>query len=569
MQWVVLFLICAVASTLACLTVGCLARLLSLAPWAGLRKWIVIFSAFLLILPVAWLIITAVYFPDDYQDLWHIVVNDYRELPTYTLLLVVPAAVGGVFFLAALVGGFLPEPLIPYEPRAAYWSLRGLIGWLGLMTGLAIVALVWQDIALQASLREQQAEAESVARQLAPEAVAEADNAAVHYQRVVDMMDGINKWRDEGDYDDLVERLLKCDVEDEKFEEYFQRLKPMFDELRLAAKCSECRFDEKYVPLHIIDGMDARYALVTAMQLARQMSNYRACQGRPAEAVEHLELIRRYVVHLGNDPRAREGVFYYWCEGWIRQGVEHLVTHSEELPAKDLRRLISTDSLPAETIYREGIQWHAAAIQRHLVNIYIGAEFERDGFRFDEAFGDRNKRKLPRWLLLAGMRTTTQRDEMAALEATFPFIVRPEDDGAWEPHWDEATPSGNLVSRALSISYLPHWVDRSETDRRLTNIAVAAALYRQDEGKWPESLDVLAPKYLAEIPRPAEGEEPFRVKSIDGGLMVYSADLDKLFGKFEDKEGWWQEVAEGATHYGDCLFLGRARHRLIEFERFW
>ena len=568
MQWIVLFLVSSAAATLACLVVACLARVLSLIPWAGVRKWVVILFALMLAVLVAWIATTAYYFPDSYHDLWRMIVDDYRALPSFTLLLIVPAATAAAFYLGALVSGFRPEPLVPYEPRAANWSLRGLAAWFALMAGVLSVALVVQNFELRQDLREQQAEAEGVARKLAPASADAADNAAVHYQRVVDMMDEINKWREEGPYDDLTEQLLKCDIEDDAVAEYFRRLEPMFAELRLAAKCNRCRFDDKYVPLHIIDGMEARYSIITAMQLVRQLSNYRACQGRPAEAIECLELIRRFVGHLDDDPRAREGVFYYWCESWIRQGVEHLSAHGEELPPEVLRRLVATEPLPTEKIYREGIQWHAAAIEQHLVNVYSGAEFERKDFRFDEAFGRDRDKRMPRWLLLAAMRATTQRDELAALRATFPFIERPKDDAAWEPRWEEASPSGNLVSGALSISYLPYWVDRAESNRRLTNIAVAATLYRQDEGQWPESLEALVPKYLEKVLPPAEGEEPFRVKATDGGMMVYSADLDGEFKKFEDKPAWWESAGE-FVHSGYSLFLGRARERLIEFEPGW
>lgn len=62
MQWVVLFFISAAAATLACLSAALLARALSFLPWAGLRKWLVILCVLALVLPVAWLVIVAVYF---------------------------------------------------------------------------------------------------------------------------------------------------------------------------------------------------------------------------------------------------------------------------------------------------------------------------------------------------------------------------------------------------------------------------------------------------------------------------------------------------------------------------
>jgi hypothetical protein len=339
----------------------------------------------------------------------------------------------------------------------------------------------------------------------------------------------------------------------------------MFAELRQAAELTQCGFDDKYLPVYVIDAMETRYRLLSALRMVRQLADYRVCQGRPADAVACLEQIRRYEEHMKADPRACEPTFYYWLESSIRQGVEHISAHSEGLPAEDMRRLITARALPTEEIYRDGIKWHAAAIQQHLFNCYSGAEYERPEFQFEQAFGDREKRQLPRWLWLAGMRLTSARDDLDAVRALFPFTADPHGDAAWKPHWDDVSPQGTLVSSAQSISYMPYWADRGEANRRLTNIGVAAALYRQDEGEWPESLDVLAPKYLDEILPPSDGEKPFRVKVIEGGMMVYSAELDDEFEKFEDEQAWWERASD-FVQMGYSMFLGQARERLIEFE---
>jgi hypothetical protein len=163
------------------------------------------------------------------------------------------------------------------------------------------------------------------------------------------------------------------------------------------------------------------------------------------------------------------------------------------------------------------------------------------------------------------MRALWARDDLAAVRAIFPFTERPDDPDEWKPHWDDVSPTGWLVSSAQSISYMPYWADRGEANRRLTNIAVAAMLYRKDKDAWPETLNALVPDYLTELESPGDGKEPFRLKSIDEGMMVYSAELDEDFSEFKDARVWWEQAGE-FVHRGYCLYLGRARQRLIAFE---
>jgi hypothetical protein len=542
MQWVVLFLISATAASLACIVVACMARVASVIPWAGVRKWSVILFAIMLVTLVACIGISACYFPEGYRDLWRTIVDDYRALPSYTLLLFVPIVTTAAFYLGALIAGFRPEPFVPYEPRAAYWPLRGLLGWLTFMAGLSVVALIVQDFGLRGALLEQQEKAAATAQELAPAEVSEGDNAAPAYLRAADLADDV----DEDNNDWSSKRIL-------------------YAKLRQASAKPLCRFDDEHIPVHVVDAMDTRYGIVGAMGMLSRLAEYRVCQGRPKEAIDCLRQIRRYEQHMADDPRACEPAFYYWFESWVRQGLEHMSAHAESLPTEELRTLVTTEPLATEKIFRDGIKWHAAAIQQHLFDCYTGVAFDREEFQFQEIFGDRKGRKLPRWLVLAGMRALWARDDMAAVRAIFPFTERPNDPDAWNPHWDDVSPTGWLASSAQSISYLPHWADRAEANRRLTNIAAAAMLYRQDKDAWPATLDALTPDYLAEIEPPGDGEEPFRLKSIDGGMMVYSAELDKDFRGFKDARAWWEEAGE-FVHAGYCLFLGRARERLIDFE---
>jgi len=100
--------------------------------------------------------------------------------------------------------------------------------------------------------------------------------------------------------------------------------------------------------------------------------------------------------------------------------------------------------------------------------------------------------------------------------------------------------------------------------RALSNIGIAACLFRKEHDRWPESLSLLSPGYLPGVPVDPEEEQPFLVKLIDDGMMVYSPWQEELFEKYEDTESWWQEVADRML--GGTLFLGEAYTRRQEAE---
>jgi hypothetical protein len=56
--------------------------------------------------------------------------------------------------------------------------------------------------------------------------------------------------------------------------------------------------------------------------------------------------------------------------------------------------------------------------------------------------------------------------------------------------------------------------------------AVAAERYRHDRGRWPETLAVLVPDYLGEVPTDPFDGQPLRLVRTDDGLVIYSVGPD-------------------------------------------
>lgn len=90
---------------------------------------------------------------------------------------------------------------------------------------------------------------------------------------------------------------------------------------------------------------------------------------------------------------------------------------------------------------------------------------------------------------------------------------------------------------------------RRETENDMRQLALLLAAYRAEEGEYPERLEQLAPKYLAELPQDPYGEEAYRYRRLEAGFIVYSMgengrdDGGKHRG-LDDETGENEELAE-------------------------
>ena len=56
----------------------------------------------------------------------------------------------------------------------------------------------------------------------------------------------------------------------------------------------------------------------------------------------------------------------------------------------------------------------------------------------------------------------------------------------------------------------------------LGQLGFALSAYRADHAAFPESLDVLAPKYIAQVPKDLYTDQPLRYKRQGDGFLLYS-----------------------------------------------
>ena len=85
----------------------------------------------------------------------------------------------------------------------------------------------------------------------------------------------------------------------------------------------------------------------------------------------------------------------------------------------------------------------------------------------------------------------------------------------------------SILARLKRVHAIRLAGDRSEQIQRNLQIAFALGAYRRTEGKYPKTLDELAPKYLAQIPNDYFTDKPIRYEPTTKG---YRLDCDAIGG---------------------------------------
>jgi len=90
----------------------------------------------------------------------------------------------------------------------------------------------------------------------------------------------------------------------------------------------------------------------------------------------------------------------------------------------------------------------------------------------------------------------------------------------------------NILTPALARAL---WAEaRADASIRMARIALALSLYRSESGSYPDSLDVLVPKYLPEMQIDPFDGKPIRYKRKADGYILYSIDINR-----KDDGGVW------------------------------
>ena len=553
MHWVIIPLTVLVGWFTADLVASVALRFLCWLPYPWMRRWAIILPGFFIGVPLFALFVTSLFLAlEDWLGVAGLIVFSYRDVPTLTIwtaAFFVPFTLG-----LAIIGlrGLWPLPDVPYLPRAAEWSLTKRSKKVAWSLGLLGVLLIAQDFELQRGLNNLASTAKATAESMRPTTVDQSQNAAVHYQEILALHEQFTA--EEGSYWEQPDH----NPQDEEALEYMDRLKPLVAQFHLAAEREGCCFADEYQPLHIIDGMDTNFGLIAAVRRLCWNAHFAIEQGRQAEAVRCVTAIRQLQRHLQIDRRNVKSVFFFWYESWIRQILEHLSATDHNLPEEVLEEL-QAPPIKWEEVFEEAWRWHGAEVQQHMADLFLGHAI--DDMLPDHIGGEDAdwRAKVAVALGTATNRLLYARDDISATHK----YCRLSDYGLDEQSWldyeeGKLNPNGRYLGDLWDTAVYPNWVQRGNDCRKLSNFAIAAMLYRRENGQWPPS-----PAEL--VPEQTETDEPLLTMHYRDGLLVYSADLDEYVQQHQDTDEWWRELEERAFAH-DLLRLGEAYTRIKQAE---
>src|SRR5262249_22432328 len=87
---------------------------------------------------------------------------------------------------------------------------------------------------------------------------------------------------------------------------------------------------------------------------------------------------------------------------------------------------------------------------------------------------------------------------------------------------------GDILLRLLfpALDKVQQAADRAEQTQHNLHIAFALAAYQRDNGKYPKTLDALAPKYLATVPQDIFSGKALIYRPSMGGYLLYSVGVN-------------------------------------------
>jgi hypothetical protein len=525
-NWAIIIILSLLGLSLAALLVSVDAKLLMRVRRPGARWILAVVGCMLLAFVPISVVALIVAVPAALKDFEHLIATPYQRLPNLTALCIVPSAVTLIGLLSLSIYGALPAHSAEYQPKAAAWLMRSRLKQMGWLMAALVVAIIAQEIELRVRLAQMEAQADRIAASMQRGAIADEENAAKHYQRVVEMIAEVDRRRDADEFDRIERALVAGGPIDEKTREYFDHLQLIFSKLRAASQCPDCRYDDQFAVFDWLDGSATNSGIASAISQFGQYARCRICEQQSGDAIECMKIARRWQEHLLKDPRNLRTRSFLSSEKIIRETLEHLATYCQAPPVDDLKTLLA-GPIPTDQIVEPTLKWHAAVVKKTLAATYDGRMFQRPELQPSPIFSSQSPlAKAACQLAYATMRLTWGRDDIDSVNKRFAFLDTPYDTVSWDvSHTTKGIADGEFAWRIMSTEYVEtsRWnLISAESNRRLSNIAIASILYRRDHGGWPRKIDGLSPSYLPNIPLDPEFGGPFVLKAVGDGFVVLS-----------------------------------------------
>jgi len=437
-------------------------------------------------------------------------------------------AVAAGAFLVAWIGvcwrGLRRGPL--GAPRAGHWPRARLAIAFVVVAALTMMTFWNQDLAARQELAVIRSEASAMAASVGPPRVPDSQNAALLYEQVADLLSADK--RAGGTLEPLLGRSFNRD--DPKLRALLAQHRSLIVLLRQAADRPACNMGYWYSTPSVAMLLPQLNSFPDMARLLVHSAAVHSAEGRVVEAMKDLNAAFALGDRITDEPVLITVMVGVVIQAMAVRELEAVLAESEPTAETlDVLRLSETMSF-GRALHRSFLMEEAIGLTAFTDNI------TPDQLSTLTGGGSSRQPPMPSGLPsgpfyrvfflaedVAGYRAYLHRLQETA---TRPYYAARNDLPREGP---EVRNLGGLLARILLPSLVQaaeHAAD-ADAERRACMLGLAMHRYRLEHGRFPDSLDKLAPDFVAIVPLDPFDGKPMRLaRDAEGRLVVYSVGPD-------------------------------------------
>jgi hypothetical protein len=273
-----------------------------------------------------------------------------------------------------------------------------------------------------------------------------------------------------------------------------------------------------------------QFSIYRAMaRLLSLSAKVKAHKGDPGAALEDLEMMEKISTHLYEMKTLISQMIAIAIDGMRKSTLEYILS-MEQSPGKAEFAKPVKPAFSIMPYFRDSIRLEHISMRQALVSADYRIVPDTSGdLEIKSAFLSRAAFMLYNIFLFQDdiqslNNFQAQLDD--AFEGPFHDRIKAMDD--LEKNFFKDQDIG-LFSRIMIPNFSAYYirVGRMIAGRNQMELALAAASYKADNGKYPESLEALVPDYIESVPEDPFDGKPMKLKVMDGGLDIYSVGEDE------------------------------------------
>jgi len=451
-------------------------------------------------------------------------------------------------------------------------------GKLALVTFIAVGlhTMTWWnlDLAVRQQLASLPEEASALALSVAPARIPDRDNAALLYEQTYEVLDP-DSWSE-----DRREKWAQWIEFDKQFDPDDPELKSLLDEqtptlilLRQAGRKPGCHFGRDYGRVNIATLLPGLKEVRRAAYLMALDARYRVAQGDVQTALEDVDAIFAMVEHVGGDLFLVSTLVAIAIDATATETLQEVLASQRKLPAdkritsEQLQAIDLDGRLSFRRLLSRALHAEMAAVLNTFEQICCGdpewtrVAVSKEGEYFDLAFPEESpcldlypQAQSFYRMFIATSDVASYRNWMERFSriAAKPYHEARSELKEFNRRF-ESEPKDLMTAVFMpALSRMVRHQVHGDARHRTARLALAAARYRTENGRLPESLNQLAPDYIPILPRDPVDGKPMRYRLTDEGAVIYSIGLDR-----KDDHGTPLEQTGTDEETGDITFMLR------------